>query len=617
MRTSVILRYSLLITLIGLMLSCIDTKQEFYLNTDGSGKLKITAEMPIKAKMQMQSGSKKDSLTYEDRKEMAKKVRKILSGSEGIEAWKDVSYKSTGDGMMHFSGTAYFPDASELQIEDIPVIPFKEVNGERVSWRFKEMDKMKQPEKRGEDLSEKEVEELVDKLQKGYKQSAMMMKMVMSNFNLEATYHLPGKIKDLKGLEEQGDRKVYFNLAGNSMYDNFEKLMEDGERVRNLVVNKGVRKFDYENQAIFNAAYPGKEFMYVEFRTGLFATDPENRFNYAEEVKAIDPKIPEIPMPEKPEPRYVVYNTMPQKANVYWQIKAAGSGRDVMEGDHLVAFNNSNDNNRIQVYDILNKKRKKELPLSVDETWGAMVCGNPEEKFYLYSAQDGNKGNAVMINGWNKNEVQRWELPANPWNATWIDNQRAAIALSNGKLVALDVESGNMQSFWMTKNNKASGFNPSVLDTLRQDEKLHLITLEKATGTMKIWNTKTWEAKEKALKNPGLMNGMWTAPGNGYFAVLNNKSIDIYKGTEHYHRIEDIKNATCKEIAWNPDGTLLYFASPKNKLQAFDVQKREVSEPLGITTHQYIKLTANGEYLITGNPERSGHYKVYQLKFNE
>src|SRR5258706_3042028 len=85
-----------------LLAGCLDLDNEFMLNPDGSGKVKIKC---ISAPVSFNLTDKKPP------EEVLKtNVRQTLEQSEGVDAWSDVVAAIRDDGKMSFSGTAYFKD---------------------------------------------------------------------------------------------------------------------------------------------------------------------------------------------------------------------------------------------------------------------------------------------------------------------------------------------------------------------------------------------------------------------------------------------------------------------------------------------------------------------------
>ena len=93
---------------LSLLAGCLDSEQEFTLNPDGSGKVKIKAT----------SVSKLTDLAFKVTPEESLKnsVIETLEKSKGVDAWTDVSAKLDADGKTIFTGTAYFKDISQLKL---------------------------------------------------------------------------------------------------------------------------------------------------------------------------------------------------------------------------------------------------------------------------------------------------------------------------------------------------------------------------------------------------------------------------------------------------------------------------------------------------------------------
>src|SRR3954452_7194801 len=84
-----------------LITGCFDTKQEFTLNPDGSGK--VVQDSAFQRMNLKSEGQNSDE-------QLREAVRSILNEAKGVEAWKDLSFKRLPDGRMAIHFTAYFKD---------------------------------------------------------------------------------------------------------------------------------------------------------------------------------------------------------------------------------------------------------------------------------------------------------------------------------------------------------------------------------------------------------------------------------------------------------------------------------------------------------------------------
>ena len=107
-KITVLLLVSLVTAL--LVTGCIDTRREFTINPDGSGKVKIDSRFDLQ---EIRYSGKKMT----DEQALNQQVGQIIQHSQGVSAWKDVAYKLEDDDVtVHFSGTAYFNDINKLML---------------------------------------------------------------------------------------------------------------------------------------------------------------------------------------------------------------------------------------------------------------------------------------------------------------------------------------------------------------------------------------------------------------------------------------------------------------------------------------------------------------------
>ena len=288
----------LFITIALMVTACVETKQVYHLNPNGSGKVAIQATFS-KMRMEARTGenAKQEGPTREDSAQMYENVRKLIKKAEGVKAWDSIQYGLTPDAQTTFRGVAYFADISELQFQSIPMLPVIRFNENQMAWGVKPepVDTAKPRSYRDSPLSKKEVRERAKSIQRQFKRESKMVEMAAEMFELKATYHLPYKVKSVKGVKQTGKRKVRVSLSVDSMLSRMAKLMEDEEKLRSLVAKKGVNSFDLDNKHLLKAAYNGNAFKKVTFKTGLFSGKPVKAFNYTQRVKQIKPKKPQIP----------------------------------------------------------------------------------------------------------------------------------------------------------------------------------------------------------------------------------------------------------------------------------------------------------------------------------
>ena len=98
-----------------LLTGCFETKDEFTLNPDGSGK--VIHECTFQ---QVNLGG--DNEATED--SLKEAIGKVITEAKGVEAWRDVTYKRLDDGRLFFKGTAYFTNLNTLDIPNQTMLEF-------------------------------------------------------------------------------------------------------------------------------------------------------------------------------------------------------------------------------------------------------------------------------------------------------------------------------------------------------------------------------------------------------------------------------------------------------------------------------------------------------------
>lgn len=112
-----VIKILLFMTVMGGLAGCFEIEQEFTLNPDGSGKVRIHSVFPATVFM--------GGLDVEPEEMVRRSAQSIMELSEGIDAWREVSFKLTDEGKMLFAGTAYFKDIAKLNISELPIVkPF-------------------------------------------------------------------------------------------------------------------------------------------------------------------------------------------------------------------------------------------------------------------------------------------------------------------------------------------------------------------------------------------------------------------------------------------------------------------------------------------------------------
>ena len=189
---------------------CFEVEQEFTLNPDGSGKVVHQVKQPD-VMGQGEAG--------------LKNVLESHMNSEGVDSWSDVSVEITDDGSFLFTGTAYFSDLNELELEN--GLEFSWLPAEEGGYRLELQ--MAESTPTEEVATEQEIEESVKKAKTEWKQMKPMMQGFMSSFQWKSTFHLPGRVVRNSSFEMTGPSTVEFAMSGDRYFEVIEAMMTDEE----------------------------------------------------------------------------------------------------------------------------------------------------------------------------------------------------------------------------------------------------------------------------------------------------------------------------------------------------------------------------------------------------
>lgn len=269
-----------------LLTGCIESKQVYHLNPDGSGKVAVDV---LFQSMGMDMMGEDD----QDPDEMLKKVAKeTLGDSQGVDAWKDVSYKLTDDGRISFKGTAYFKDVTKLQLNfggvktEMRDFVFKQDSQGNTVFELASLsgDSKKKKKAKPAKLSEAKIKQMIKMERLKYNQSKPMLATVFAPLKIDMTFYLPGKVTKAVNFTKVNDQAVQLVFAGQKMMDVLDEMYADDALLRKEIV-AGVKLMDDTSESqdqFFNEKLFGE-------RAGIQATlsgEMKPLFDYKSEVAA-------------------------------------------------------------------------------------------------------------------------------------------------------------------------------------------------------------------------------------------------------------------------------------------------------------------------------------------
>lgn len=281
-KTTVLARLFTAVVCLGalpLLTGCFETKDEFTLNPDGSGKVMHECSF-----QQINLGGDNEA-TEESLKEA---VGKILTEAKGVEAWRDLSYKRLDDGRLYFKGTAYFTNLNTLDIPNQTMLEFawqKTAGGAVLTLRTNKSDQAEgiSADAKPVDLAKLAPAERTQKLKEErakFQQAKAMMNAFMGSMKHEAVFRLPGSVTESSNFSREPGGTVRVEFSGAKLMSAMESLINNDDwAAQNLQALGGQAKprmDDELNGLVFSTNGPVR----VAVRGG------QPLFNYATEVAA-------------------------------------------------------------------------------------------------------------------------------------------------------------------------------------------------------------------------------------------------------------------------------------------------------------------------------------------
>lgn len=211
-----------------LLSACYETKQEFTLNPDGSGK--VLHECSFQS-FNMSANGENDS----SEEALQAAIAKIITDSKGVDAWTDVSFKRLDDDRMWFRGTAYFKKIEALEIPNQSMLKFvwkKQADGKAdltLDLKKSENQKSEDP-KTKPDPSTLTPEERAKKIKDeraNFQKSKPMVTAIMGSLKQTVSFKLPGKVESSSNFKPTANGTLGLTFEGAKMIEALEKLIAD------------------------------------------------------------------------------------------------------------------------------------------------------------------------------------------------------------------------------------------------------------------------------------------------------------------------------------------------------------------------------------------------------
>ena len=259
-----------------LLSACYETKQEFTLNPDGSGKVRHECSFQ---NITLSANNEND--ISEEALQAA--ISKIITDSKGVDAWTDVSFKRLEDDRMWFCGTAYFKKLDDLEIPNQSILKFAwENRGDDKADLTLNLKKSENP-KAKPDASKLTPDERAKKIKDErakFKQSKPMFAAMLGSLKQTVSFKLPGRVAGSSNFKPTATGTLDLNFEGAKMIDALEKLINEDD---SWLANNG---FTPQDTPVLDNELGGLLFGEKATVKATVSDASTPLFNYATEVSA-------------------------------------------------------------------------------------------------------------------------------------------------------------------------------------------------------------------------------------------------------------------------------------------------------------------------------------------
>lgn len=237
---------------------CIESKEDFTVNPDGTGK--ITYEMTFQPFSLDESAANPEA-------QLKKIVQEELEKSRGVVAWKDVAFKRVDSEKIWFKGTAYFPDFSKLKLHRngaefkmlIPRLTTTE-KGEMVLELIDDEQTKPKAEAAAAKPSEEELARQVSEQKANFQQARAMMTPLLSTMKMEKSFRLPGTITQSTNFKKDADGTLRVTFEGAKMLAAIDDMTKEDTFWREqIVAGRNFAKEGPESGEVLNQKLYGEK----------------------------------------------------------------------------------------------------------------------------------------------------------------------------------------------------------------------------------------------------------------------------------------------------------------------------------------------------------------------
>lgn len=198
-------------------IGCFQSKEDYVLNPDGSGKVTIVGTFETTMAGMPSSTDPKDTMM---------EVKELLEKSKGVDAWSGVTFDRTKEGHISFQGTAYFPDISKLDLETFGKDANLKKEGNKLVLLIEEKEEIEGDAAPAKPSAE-EVKAQIEQAKKQWQSMKSMMGPMLEKIKQDLTYKLPGTIESSTNMKKIDANTVNIQVDGAKIMAAMDAMMND------------------------------------------------------------------------------------------------------------------------------------------------------------------------------------------------------------------------------------------------------------------------------------------------------------------------------------------------------------------------------------------------------
>ncbi len=169
-------------------------------------------------------------------------MRDILAKSQGIDAWRDVSFSELKDGTLYLRGTAYFSDLSKLQLAGLTFLSFRTQRNSPNQLIITETsrdvyDNPLVPATRVPKIAEPLTSESLRRDRNRFHAGKPLLLAIIGPAREEITMRVPGAVIRASNFETNSPRQLRVHFTGERLVNAIEELISDDAHMLNTSTN--------------------------------------------------------------------------------------------------------------------------------------------------------------------------------------------------------------------------------------------------------------------------------------------------------------------------------------------------------------------------------------------